>query len=49
MRGYVIAPGTWRTKPAPALVLVKRSLALTRAMPVKTPKRKATAKTAKKR
>lgn len=50
MRGYVIAPGNWRAKPAPALVLVKRSLALTRAMPVKAPKQKATAKkTAKKR
>ena len=50
MRGYVIVPSTWRTKPAPASILVKRSLALIRAMPAKAAKSKAPAKkTAKKR
>ena len=50
MRGYVIVPSTWRTKPAPASILVKRSLALIRAMPAKPAKQKAPAKqTAKKR
>jgi TfoX/Sxy family transcriptional regulator of competence genes len=50
MRGYVIVPSTWRTKPAPASILVKRSLELTRAMPAKAAKQKAPAKkTAKKR
>jgi hypothetical protein len=44
MRGYVIVPGNWRAKPGPALVLIKRSLALTRAMPAKAPKKKAPAK-----
>lgn len=41
MRGYVIVPSTWRTKPDPTVVLIKRSLALTRAMPAKAPKKKA--------
>jgi TfoX/Sxy family transcriptional regulator of competence genes len=50
MRGYVIVPSTWRTKPAPASILVQRSLALIRAMPAKAAKQKAPAKkTAKKR
>ncbi len=50
MRGYVIVPSTWRTKPAPASILVKRSLALIRAMPAKAAKSNAPAKkTAKKR
>jgi TfoX/Sxy family transcriptional regulator of competence genes len=50
MRGYVIVPNTWRTKPAPASILVKRSLALIRAMPAKAAKSKAPAKkTTKKR
>ena len=50
MRGYVIVPSTWRAKPAPASILVKRSLALIRAMPAKPVKQKAPAKkTAKKR
>ncbi len=44
MRGYVIVPSTWRTKPDPAVILIKRSLALTRAMPAKAPKKKAPAK-----
>ena len=43
MKGYVILPGTWHTKPGPAVVLIKRSLGLTRAMPAKAPKKKATA------
>jgi TfoX/Sxy family transcriptional regulator of competence genes len=38
MRGYVILPKTWRTEPDPAVVLIKRSLALTRTMPAKAPK-----------
>ena len=49
MSGYVMLPGGWRARPAPAAALVKRSLAVTRAMPAKAPKgkastRKATAK-----
>jgi TfoX/Sxy family transcriptional regulator of competence genes len=44
MRGYVIVPGTWRAKPGPAVVLIKRSLALTRDMPAKAPKKRAPAK-----
>lgn len=48
MKGYVVVPKTWRTKPDPAVVLIKRALALTRAMPAKAPK-KATAKKAAKR
>ncbi|MHB8588860.1 MAG: TfoX/Sxy family protein [Candidatus Dormibacteraceae bacterium] len=44
MKGYVVVPGTWRTKPEPAVVLIKRSLALARAMPAKAPKQKAAAK-----
>ena len=37
MRGYVTVPSTWRTKSAPAEVLIKRALTLTRAMPPKAP------------
>jgi TfoX/Sxy family transcriptional regulator of competence genes len=44
MKGYVVVPSTWRTKPDPALVLIKRSLTLTRTMPAKAPKKKAPAK-----
>jgi len=44
MGGYVMVPGDWRARPAPALALIKRSLALTRAMPAKAAKKKATAK-----
>ena len=44
MTGYVIVPGDWLTKPAPAVVLIKKALAHTRAMPAKTPKKKAAAK-----
>ena len=44
MTGYVMVPGAWRTKPAPAAALVKRALAVTRTMPAKTPKPKAPAK-----
>lgn len=39
MKGYVVVPGTWRAKPAPAVTLIKRSLALTRAMPAKAAKK----------
>jgi len=51
MGGYVMVPGDWRAKPAPAVALIKRSLAVTRAMPAKAPKSKTSAKrtTAKKR
>ncbi len=51
MGGYVMVPGDWRAKSAPALALIKRSLAVTRAMPPKAPKSKTSAKkaTAKKR
>ena len=36
MGGYVIVPGDWRAKPAPAVALVERALAHARAMPAKT-------------
>ena len=49
MRGYVVVQNTWRTKPAPALILVKRSLALTRAMPAKAAKKRAPAKKTEKK
>jgi len=51
MGGYVMVPGDWRAKPAPAVALIMRSLSVTRAMPAKQPKSKAPAKkaTAKKR
>lgn len=51
MGGYVVVPGDWRAKPAPAVTLIKQSLAVTRAMPAKAPKSKTSAKktTAKKR
>jgi TfoX/Sxy family transcriptional regulator of competence genes len=41
MKGYVTVPATWRSKPEPALVWIKRSLTLTRAMPPKAPAKKA--------
>jgi TfoX/Sxy family transcriptional regulator of competence genes len=44
MRGYVVVPSTWRTMPAPASILVKRALGVTRAMPAKAAKKKAPAK-----
>lgn len=44
MKGYVVVPATWRTKPEAAQVWIKRSLTLTRAMPPKTPGKKAAAK-----
>ena len=44
MGGYVIVPGDWLAKPAPAVTLVKRALALAREMPAKAPKKKAAAK-----
>jgi TfoX/Sxy family transcriptional regulator of competence genes len=44
MGGYVMVPGNWRAKPAPAAALIKRSLAVTRAMPPKAPKPKTPAK-----
>jgi TfoX/Sxy family transcriptional regulator of competence genes len=46
MKGYVVVPATWRSKPEPAVVLIKRSLALTRAMAPKAPGKKAAAKKA---
>ena len=39
MKGYVVVPASWRTKPAPAVALIKRALALTRAMPAKAAKK----------
>jgi TfoX/Sxy family transcriptional regulator of competence genes len=39
MGGYVIVPGDWLAKPAPAAVLIKKALAHSRAMPAKTPKK----------
>jgi TfoX/Sxy family transcriptional regulator of competence genes len=49
MGGYVIVPGDWRAKPAPAVALIKKALAHARAMPAKTAKAKtAKAKPAKK-
>jgi hypothetical protein len=44
MSGYVIVPGDWRAKPAPALALINKALAHTRGMPPKTPKTKAATK-----
>lgn len=41
MGGYVIVPGDSRAKPAPAVALIKKALAHTRAMPAKAPKKKA--------
>jgi TfoX/Sxy family transcriptional regulator of competence genes len=37
MKGYVTVPSTWRTKPDPVAVWIKRSLELTRKMPPKVP------------
>ncbi len=39
MKGSAFVPGTWRAKPEPAVVLIKRSLALTRTMPAKAAKK----------
>jgi TfoX/Sxy family transcriptional regulator of competence genes len=36
MGGYVIVPRDWRAKSAPAVALIKKALAHTRAMPAKT-------------
>ncbi len=41
MGGYVIVPGDWRAKPAPAVALIKRALAHARAMPAKAAKKSA--------
>ena len=41
MGGYVIVPGDWRAKPAPAVALIKKALAHTRVMPAKTAKESA--------
>ncbi len=49
MSGYVIVPGDWRIKPAPAVVLIKKALAHTSSMPAKAPKKKPTAKKAARR
>jgi TfoX/Sxy family transcriptional regulator of competence genes len=45
MGGYVMLPGGWRAKPAPARTLVQRALVVTRAMPAKTAKKKVGAAT----
>ncbi len=47
MGGYVVVPGDWRAKPAPALALISKALAHARAMPAKTANQKKAA--AKKR
>jgi len=44
MSGYVIVPGDWRAKPAPAVALITKALAHARAMPAKTPKTKTATK-----
>src|SRR5713226_8233053 len=44
MGGYVIVPGEWRAKPAPAVALIKKALAHARAMPAKAAKKKSAAK-----
>jgi TfoX/Sxy family transcriptional regulator of competence genes len=44
MSGYVIVPGDWRAKPAPASALIKKALAHARAMPAKAAKKTAPAK-----
>ena len=51
MKGYVTVPSTWRTKPDPVVVWIKRSLELTRTMPAKVAgaKRAAAKKPAKSR
>jgi hypothetical protein len=49
MSGYVIVPGDWRTRPAPAVALIKKALAHTRAMPAKAAKKTAPAKKTAKR
>ena len=46
MGGYVIVPGDWRAKPAPALALIRKALAHARAMPPKTAKSKTPTKKA---
>ncbi|HSP08732.1 MAG TPA: TfoX/Sxy family protein [Candidatus Dormibacteraeota bacterium] len=47
MGGYVMVPGGWRAKPAPAAALIKRALAVTGAMPAKAPKKTAPTKPAR--
>ena len=49
MGGYVMVPGEGGATPAPAVALIKRSLALTRAMPAKAPKNAVPAKAADKK
>ena len=44
MGGYVVVPGDWRAKPAPAVELMKKALAHARAMPAKAPKKNAAKK-----
>jgi TfoX/Sxy family transcriptional regulator of competence genes len=41
MGGYVIVPGDWRAKPAPAVALINKALAHARAMPAKAAKKPA--------
>src|SRR5579859_5188732 len=47
MGGYVMVPGDWRAKPAPAAALIKRALTVTAGMPAKAPKKAAVKKPAK--
>jgi TfoX/Sxy family transcriptional regulator of competence genes len=47
MGGYVMIPGDWQAKPAPAAALIKRALAVTGAMPAKAAKKTAPRQTAK--
>src|ERR1700693_1327988 len=49
MSGYVIVPGDWRAKPAPAVALIKKALTHTRAMPAKTANKTPKTKTATKK
>lgn len=42
MGGYVMVAGDWRAQPASAAALIKKALTVTRAMPAKAPKKRAT-------
>lgn len=47
MGGYVVVPGDWRARPAPAAALIKRALTVAGGMPAKAPKKVAAKKPAK--
>jgi TfoX/Sxy family transcriptional regulator of competence genes len=47
MSGYVMLPGDWRARPAPATVLIKQALMVTSQMPARAPKKAAAKKPAK--